>query len=137
MPLINWTSEYAVNVKLLDDQHKEMISSMNEIYDRAEKVVVSPTEVDGLFDRIKVYFMNHFGTEEKYFDLFKYEGTNEHKKAHSDVLVELGELKERYHTNASGALLYELIELLENHLFSHIMKFDKKYTKCFNEHGLY
>lgn len=138
MAEINWIPEYTVNVKLLDGQHKGMLTFMNEVYERADNVIILSTEVEDFFTHIRAYFQEHFQTEEKYFDLFKYEDVGEHKKVHAQFLVDIDDLLERYHGNKTkDSILFELIQILENHLVVHIMALDKKYTKCFNQHGLY
>lgn len=71
MAKINWTPQFSVHIKLLDDQHKKIFALMNEAYDHAENVA-TPAEMDNFFDKLSTLGKEHFETEEKYFELFKY-----------------------------------------------------------------
>lgn len=142
MQIIDWSPEYSVNVKIMDDQHKEMIHFINQVFDDG-KEAVSPIEFNEFFTHARLYFTNHFMTEEKYFDLFKYEGAASHKNEHSAFLADIDELKRIHELKEKNGLdkdntdLLDLVHAIEDHLFNHILKFDKQYTRCFNEHGLY
>lgn len=135
MNLIKWSNELSVNVKEIDGQHQFFIGLMDRLY--AE--ISSGKEVETLeaiIDELDRYAKLHFTTEERYFDLFNYENTKEHKEAHLELLGQIKEFKENKKEDKTE-LSWKLLDFMENWLVLHLENQDKKYTKCFNEHGLY
>jgi len=135
MNLIKWSDELSVNVKEIDGQHQFFIGLMDRLY--AE--ISSGKEVeklDEITDELLRYAKLHFATEEKYFDLFNYENTKEHKEAHAGLLRQIDVFRENKKEDKTE-LSWKLLDFMENWLVLHLEEQDKKYTKCFNEHGLY
>jgi len=63
---------------------------LNEFYDTLRRAN-NDIDLDEVLFSIKIPAVNHFATEEKYFDEFSYEHTEEHKAAHKDLLNKVGE----------------------------------------------
>jgi hemerythrin len=122
MAHISWRDEYSVNVKLIDEQHKHFLAVMDEVYDAFESL--SSANIMGhVIEELIDYTNTHFITEE-------------HKLRHQEFTAKVLVLKSRYQGGETD-LIAETIDMLENWLIQHIMTYDKKYTACFNEHGLY
>lgn len=135
MKTIVWNEDLSVNVKEIDDQHKHFVGLMDELYgaitgNKADEML------GGIIDNVAKYAGFHFSTEEKYFDLFHYEHADEHKIAHAALVAEVEKFVADKSENRT-ALAMKLLDFLENWLVEHLEIHDKKYTKCFNEHGLY
>lgn len=135
MKTIEWTQELSVNVKEIDDQHKHFVALIDDLYaaimsNKAEDLL------DGIIARLVEYAGFHFRTEEKYFDQFHYEFADEHKMAHIALTNQVQAFRNDMSENRT-ALAMKLLDFLENWLVEHLEIHDKKYTKCFNEHGLY
>ncbi len=131
---IKWKNEYSVGIKEIDDQHKFFISLLNNLYS-AIGSSGHQRELEQLFQKLSDYAENHFATEERYFDKFKYEGAEEHKFKHQEMRNEIKRIKERESENDIdfyGNIVYFLKEWLEDHL----EKMDQKYKDCFMKHGL-
>jgi len=133
-PHIVWQDMYSVNVKEIDEQHKKFVGILNEIYNEA----ISPISKDNLKDLLNElvsYALLHFKTEETYFDKFNYKLAEAHKEEHKKILARL----ESYvMLNAEGKdIAFELLDLIEDWLVNHLSNFDKLYTKCFNDNGLF
>lgn len=133
MATFEWKEEYSVGVEMIDEQHKVFIGIINELYtaimEKKEKIIL-----DDVFKQLVAYTQFHFQTEERYFDEFQYEGSEEHKAAHKKLCDQIAELE----TKREGIMEnpFELMDFLEDWLVDHIMGMDKKYGPCFNEHGL-
>jgi len=130
---IQWKDEYSVNVKLIDDQHKNFIKILNKIYDSLDNMQSANLNI--IFIELISYINYHFTTEEKYFEIFDYEGKTEHEADHNKFRKKINELRQNFHEN-KVALTLDLADYLEDWLLNHINGMDKKYTKCFNDHGL-
>lgn len=82
------------------------------------------------------YVVYHFGTEEKYFKEFYYQGADDHIEAHKKFAEKLVEIKDKYGRNELRLSL-ELIAFMSDWLVSHISDMDRKYIDTFHNNGLY
>lgn len=130
---IEWKDSYSVSVKALDDQHRAFIEILNKLYETIK--TNKEDEVHDITETLIKYTDIHFKTEEKYFDQFKYEGSSEHKTEHRKLKTKVAEFQKRDEDYLKVA--FELADFLENWLVEHLDEMDKKYTKCFNDNGLY
>lgn len=131
---LEWDEKYSVGVKLIDDQHKTMFNTINELID---SIHTTPTKekMEGIINQLVQYKKFHFATEERYFKEFNYEKTEEHIEKHHNFNETLSKLQEKN----SGDILtfaFELVDFLEDWLIGHLMTADQEYKKCFQEHGL-
>ena len=134
MPGIDWRESMSVGVKVIDDQHKQLIDTISQLNEAiiAKKV---DKELNGIFARLYDYILFHFATEEKYFDEFNYEESKEHKAAHLFFANRVIEMQDKV-DHDSHALSLELIAFLEFWLVGHVMVMDQKYVECFHKNGL-
>lgn len=131
---IPWTNELSVGVKEIDEQHKIFLNILNELCDILANAKPIPEIVD-ILRQLTAYANFHFATEEKYFDKFHYELAAEHKEEHKKLLARVMEFNKRFEIEGE-AILPELLDFLEDWLVDHLSEQDKKYMKCFSEHGL-
>jgi hemerythrin len=134
MPLIEWTADLSVNVVLIDDQHKSLFGLLNQLYS-AMKAGKPEQILKPLLDDLVHYAQVHFATEEMYMKQFEFPGYAEHCTEHQAF-------KERLLGFQSGlsaerfTLSMEIAGFLKNWVHDHISITDKRYSACFNEHGL-
>ncbi len=129
-----WDEKYSVGVAEIDNQHKRMFAVINELLD-AINTNTTQEQLGNVIDELIKYKIFHFATEEKYFKLFNYEGTDEHILKHKEFNDKLMVLKDKYPIY-SVEFAFELVDFLEDWLIGHLMDVDQKYKKCFSEHGL-
>jgi hemerythrin-like metal-binding protein len=122
-------------VKEIDEQHKNFVHILDMLYNAIQKGETKDI-LNDIFKQLINYKEFHFATEEKYFDQFHYEGAEEHKKAHLDFTNTITKLQEEGTNDHLGTAM-KILDYMENWLVDHLSSMDKKYTKCFNEHGLY
>ncbi len=132
---IQWSKEHSVNVKELDDQHKTFIDLLNRSYNLINSKS-SQEDLKNILADLISYAVNHFDTEEKYFDLYNYENSTEHKEEHKKLKNQVLDFQKDFLAGKKDVTV-ELIDFLENWLVDHLDSQDKKYTKCFNDHGFY
>ncbi|MCL5775087.1 MAG: bacteriohemerythrin [Patescibacteria group bacterium] len=130
-----WSEAYSLHIKEIDSQHRrwvELIGGLNQA------IVAGRTEQDlvSIFDKIFDFTKLHFATEEKYFKEFGYEAADEHCAAHRAFIGRLNKLQDEVHENNKFQISLELAAMLEMWVAEHVLKADKKYEKCFHEHGL-
>lgn len=127
--------DISVNVKEIDIQHKKLISIINKLLHAIDEHSTH-IELAGILHDLEDYSVQHFATEESYFKKFHFTDAKEHIAEHKKFTKKLKDLTKRYDTN-SFEISYELVDFLEDWLLTHVKDHDKKYTKCFNDHGLY
>lgn len=133
---VSWEPIYSVHVVELDKQHQRLIEFMNEMYEKLDSGVFSVTEMDEFVNKLANHAEVHFGTEEKYFKEFAYDGAEDHIVQHNAIKADIKKFKDRYIKDGVPTIIFGLLEFLDNWLLVHIMEYDKKYSKCFNDHGL-
>lgn len=132
---LEWKEEYSVQVKEIDDQHKQLLKVISELNDAISSMQTGE-KMESILDRLIEYADIHFRTEEKYFDKFHYEGAEEHKKEHRKFTEKMKKIRKNLKDNEMK-YSFELIDFLEDWLLQHLMNEDSKYVKCFKSHGLH
>ncbi|MBN1779148.1 MAG: hemerythrin family protein [Candidatus Buchananbacteria bacterium] len=132
---LEWKSEYSVNVKEIDEQHKQLFKIFNELVGFLD-IGLDQEKIKKIISDIVNFKKEHFATEEKYFHLFNFSGTAEHEQRHRMFDDKIKEISGEYQDDVFG-LGFALVDFLGDWLISHLMDMDQKYKECFNEHGLY
>lgn len=132
---LQWEDKYSVKVKILDDQHKMMFETINKLVEMLSSGIPKKEDVDKIVHELVKYKKFHFVTEEKYFDEFNYENSQEHKLKHREFNLKLDKFVVDYNDDPI-TLAYALVDFLEDWLLDHLMTEDQKYVECFTTHGL-
>lgn len=131
---LEWDEKYSVEVAEIDNQHKKMFATINELIGAINSNSAAE-HLDGIIKQLLEYKEYHFATEEKYFKEFGYEGAEEHIAKHLMFGEKLASIQEKCAGNTL-MLSFELVDFLEDWLIEHLMTFDQKYKDCFKTHGL-
>jgi hemerythrin len=135
MSLIEWTPEYSVGVAEIDEQHKKMFATVNNLYDAIH--AKGTTELLRKFIQEMVDYADyHFSTEEKYFEKFKYHEKDEHIKTHNVYRERVLKYVKEFEENKEF-LSFEILDFLEDWWLGHIAKVDKRYMDFFHFRGLW
>ena len=129
-----WKEEYSVGIKEIDDQHKQLVATIERL-SQAINAGHAKEILNDILDTLVQYAVNHFQTEEKYFDQFGYEFSDEHKKLHSEFKEKVSDFILKAKSDQIK-VSFDLIDFLEDWLLDHLVSADQKYVKCFKEHGL-
>jgi hemerythrin len=124
--LIEWTPDLAVNVSVIDDQHKELYSRMNGLCN-AIMEGKGRNEVASFVRYLSEYTTFHFDAEEALMREHEYPGYDAQLGAHRLF-------KERVRTMAEQAdsdvipsdLVVEVVNEMKNWFSNHIRTLDKK-----------
>ena len=134
MPLITWNDSLSVKVTEIDVQHKKLIDMINTLYD-AMKIGKGKNVMGDTLNNLITYTATHFNTEEKYFDFYNYPDKESHILEHKKFTETVTKFKKDF-DSGNATISLEVMNFLKDWLTKHINGADKKYTKCFNEHGL-
>ena len=125
MPLLPWSNELSVGITSIDEQHKQLISLINEL-NKALQDGKANQVLNGIFDELLSYTVKHFGYEEKLFAQYNYENTETHKEEHKKLISQVKKLKSKM-MEGDFMISIEVLAFLKDWLINHIMKTDKAY----------
>ncbi len=126
MAYFNWTDDLSVHIPSIDEQHKKLISMINDFYD-SFKSGHNREKLVELVAGLKEYTSYHFTTEENLLTKHGYEDYDNHKKQHDTFVEKVNDFQERIE---SGKLVVsvEVTNFLKDWLINHIQKTDREYS---------
>ncbi|MBT3634539.1 MAG: hemerythrin family protein [Candidatus Marinimicrobia bacterium] len=135
MALVEWKEAYTVNIIEIDTQHKKLVDLINELH--AALISGTGTKVlNKILNDLVNYTLYHFDTEEKFFDLYEYPESAEHKKAHKDLVQQVAALQKK-HNDGEKVLTIDVMNFLRDWLQDHIVGTDKKFGPFLNSKGVF
>ena len=135
MPLIVWTDQMCVGVKLLDNDHKKIVLLVNELN---EGIVNNrdKQELDSVFESLVKFTRIHFAHEEQLLFESGYPAAAEHKQEHESMIQKIMDLQARFRSGAPMAMHEDGVELLKSWLFNHMYGADQKYGPYLEAKGV-
>jgi hemerythrin len=131
--LIKWSSKLECGVKLIDDQHRDLVELVNEMYNHASGNFVQEHDYfHRVIKEMVKYVKIHFATEEKIMLALKFAGYEEHKKEHESLIVAIINNARDYETG-KRLTLSSFTRLLKDWVMSHIAIMDKQYFEYFRK----
>jgi hemerythrin len=131
--LITWSNTLSCGVKLIDDQHKELVRLVNEMF---HHVTGDQTQEQDFFNRVigetVKYIKVHFATEERIMIATKYAGYDDHKKEHETFVLKTVENIKDYQ-EGKRLTLSSFTKFIKDWILSHIAVMDKQYFEHFKK----
>ena len=134
MPLFQWTPELSVNVKEIDNQHKQLVNLINLLHD-SMKSGKGKDVMGKVLNDLTDYTVYHFGTEERLFQKYRYIEYPQHKKEHDDLTKQVLDVKSKFLAGQTTVTI-EVMNFLKDWLNNHIKHSDKKYSAFLNSKGV-
>ncbi|MBF0166878.1 MAG: hemerythrin family protein [Alphaproteobacteria bacterium] len=135
MPLMQWNERMSVGIEQFDNDHKKLVSMLNNLFDGMQagkaKDVLGPI-LDDLID----YTKTHFAREEEAMARFSYQEFASHKREHDDLTRQVIDVQTKFHQDLTASLSMEVMNFLKNWLVKHIQGTDRKYTPFFHSNGV-
>jgi hemerythrin len=124
MSLMQWKPQYSVGVESMDDEHREMIGLINDIYDKLESDPDADQIEQCLGDIFSTISM-HFALEERLMRKSNYAEYQPHKDDHEKLLDQIRDLMDDFATDtAAGATRLE--QGLSDWFAGHFSTFDAR-----------
>jgi len=136
MNLLIWQDTDSVGVKELDNQHQEIFSISNRLYDLINQSQKKEDFI-AVLNELNNHVSQHFSTEEKYFDLYQYDQGIFHTKLHQFYSQRMDDFLKKIEENFTPDLILEMTNFMKIWWINHIDIEDKKYSQYFNQQGLY
>ncbi|MFO7445553.1 MAG: bacteriohemerythrin [Ignavibacteriaceae bacterium] len=125
MEIIKWSDKYSVGHSLIDNQHKKLITLINELH-TSMKEGRGKESLQKILDELVLYTKEHFSTEEMMMRKAGYSGYNEHKVEHDKLAEKVISLQDLYKAG-KVPLTLDVMIFLKDWLINHIEGTDKKY----------
>jgi len=135
MVFMEWQDSFSVGVAALDEDHKKLIATINELYDSLRRGQ-SKEVMDKILKKMTSYCEEHFTNEERLFAQTNYPAAADHIKEHENLARQLLEIEAKYEANTGSIVSIELMNFLRIWLVDHFLGTDKKYTEHFNANGI-
>jgi hemerythrin len=126
--MIEWTEEYAVGVKDIDDQHRRLFEIADQAYTLLRKDLQTDKfdRIVEIFEELKDYTVYHFNFEESYMAGIGYPKILSHKVEHSDFIEKVNGVDYRQIDDNQNQYLMEILNFVVDWIKSHIKERDKK-----------
>lgn len=127
MAYIDWCPSYSVHNSLLDEQHQQLFTIINELYN-ARYQKKSREQMIVAIRQLVEYTQKHFAEEERQMELIGFTGLAEHKAAHEKLTQKVIEIEQQFHDARDGMVGDLLGFLVSDWLLKHILDMDKQYV---------
>jgi len=133
MTLFEWTSDYELDIPQIDDQHKELVKMINDLY-ASIKSRHSGDVVNATLNNLLQYVDIHFETEETSMQSRNYPGLDDHIQLHNELRTKVLELKKEQ-LQGENIASFELMNFLVDWLKNHISNIDRTYGEYLHKLG--
>ncbi len=124
MSLLEWKAEYSVGIASMDDEHREMIGLINDVYAKLG-ATRDAAAIEDCLETIFTTISMHFALEERIMRDHAYGEYEDHKDDHEVLLDEIRELMDEFVANPdTGKKLLE--ERLSSWFGNHFATFDAR-----------
>lgn len=122
-----WRSEYELGHRLIDQQHRQLVSLINELH-AAVLDGRSKATMDKVIDELVKYTRTHFRDEEALFAASDYPDTETHREEHAEFIRKVQSVVGNYH-NGTSILGTDTLVFLKDWLIKHINGTDRGYAR--------
>lgn len=130
--IVPWNSSFATGIAIIDEQHKQLVSLINDL---AHEFVYGCVdgEMERILDSLIDYTVYHFETEETLWDevLRHDEFLTGHLKTHKGFVDKVLSIRSKIETGDSRKLIDDLLSFLTSWLAHHILYEDKRFSLVF------
>lgn len=123
---VRWKDSYSVGIKTLDEDHKKLLSLINNLHSAVHYYTGEEFERAALNELID-YTKFHFAKEEELMKKHEFPEYESHKREHEQMAAKAQKMVERYENDALGAM-EEISTFLRDWLINHINDTDQKYS---------
>jgi hemerythrin len=125
----SWSPTYKVGHPVIDQQHEQLFAHADQLLEAMQQGRARE-ELEDIFQFLKEYVVQHFGTEERFMDGACFPGTPGHKAQHQEFVRRFTASEETYRTKgASSLVVLEIRALIHGWLVKHVTTVDMELAK--------
>ena len=124
MKKINWDESLSVGVEQIDADHRRLVDLFN-LLSEAVAQQEAPLYIDALLEELVSFTEAHFRYEERLMLKHGYDGLDDHKDEHLDLVDSVRDLQRQFH-EARHQLTEDNVSYLEGWLTGHIVGQDMR-----------
>ena len=124
MKNIIWDESLSVDAGEIDEEHRRLIDLFN-ILSHSVAAGDAAEYIEAVLEELISCTIWHFRHEERLMLMYKYNGLEQHKSEHNDLIDSVRELQQKFHKE-NKQLTNEDIEYLEDWLTQHIIGQDMR-----------
>ena len=125
--LVSWSSAFSVGIKIIDDQHRELLNLVNDMFNHiSEDKTLEQAYIGKIVQQAVQFVKTHFKTEEAIMVHINFPGYAEHKRAH-DAFVQIVVENVKNFENGQTFVLADFTRYLKEWILTHIAIMDKQY----------
>jgi len=134
MDLITWNNNLRVNISKIDEQHRKLVSIVNDL-NSAMGLGKGKEIMGNVLSSLIDYTKSHFATEEELMEKYVYPGYLTHKADHDALTKQVNETMKKF-TEGKAIVTVEVMNFLKDWLINHIQNTDKRYAPYLNSKGV-
>jgi len=125
--LVTWSATYSVGIKLIDEQHKDLLNLVNDMYNHVnnDDEEAERTYFLGVIRHIVRYIKIHFATEEKIMKKTEFQGYAGHKRVHDSFILNVVDIIKKYDEGKRIPLIF-ITNFIKDWILTHIAIMDKQ-----------
>lgn len=134
MSFFDWEDRYSVGIREIDDQHKQLVALLNELYE-AMHAGQGKAALGKVLTGLTDYTRLHFAAEERLMRTYHYPDYPLHREKHRKMAAKVADLAEAF---AEGTLFspVQISNFLKGWLQRHIMGTDQQLGAYLRDRGL-
>ena len=138
MPTFTWNETFSLGVPEMDEQHRGLVDLINSLHrvmmgdDDTRRLAEAKAQT---IDALVEYCIRHFESEERFMRSIGFPDLDNHGKEHQDFVAKVLEYRDELMT-AYAVHGSEVIKIMTDWLYSHILTKDKMYAEFAREAGL-
>jgi hemerythrin len=125
MAFLEWTRDLEFGIPVIDNQHKRIVSFINELHDAVE--TGNTEETNHVMEGLLNYTVTHFEFEEDLQEKAGYPYLKAHKRIHEILMKKVAAIRER--STKGEDIAPDLLRLLNGWLANHIKGEDRDYVE--------
>jgi hemerythrin-like metal-binding protein len=133
MALLTWSDSLSVGVKAMDEQHRVLVGTLNDLH-TAMLAGKAHTITGELLLKLVEYTKYHFSAEEQLMQAAEFPGVTAHRVRHQDLTRDVEFFVDRYQ-RGEEMLNIHLMNFLRDWLSHHILEEDREYGVWMNRPG--
>jgi len=128
--LIEWSPSFSVGVAEMDNQHKQLVVLLNDLY-AAMQAQKSSEVIGKVLNKLISYTEKHFSDEEDFMKKHSYPDIKSQMKEHTAFTDKVKKFKQEYDAGRTS-MSVSITSFLKDWLLNHISISDKKYGDYVN-----